>query len=160
ERRALIGGPIDQRAVVGWQRFAFHMLHLRLRSDTNTPLPSERSFARHVGATVAALNGDGNEMFEMHARWSDEPQPPNLGPAAAVPDILTVDFALGQSREIDLCFIAGDGNVYGFNNDSYHHDNLIDPRWRMDGNNHCLRVRVQGLLIDAMYMLTFESGDG
>jgi hypothetical protein len=153
--RRAISTAVAEPPVINQSHRQFPMLHLRIKSDTWTPLPTERSLARRVSATVTASDVNGKELFEMHGRWSDEPQPTHLAADRSVTEILAVDFGLGQSRELDLCLLER-GECFGFNNDSYQRG-VVDRQWAMPGSIHCLKVRVQGVLIDETWIIDFES---
>ena len=128
-------------------------IHCRFINDPE--VSTLESIARNVTATMEFRDANNRLLFTLDGRWGDTDQPQ---PGQTTIDLLSVDFQIGQTREVDIAFkYPGDADSYGFNNDSYGRPDWRDPRWRLDGEDFSLVIRLRGPYIDNRWQCYFRN---
>jgi hypothetical protein len=81
-------------------------------------------------------------LFILDASWGDTNQ---SQPGHTTIDLLSVDFQIGQTREVDVDFKnPEEAESHGLNNDSQGRPDWKDPRWRLDGEEFSVVIRLRG----------------
>jgi hypothetical protein len=94
-------------------------------------------------------------LFFLDARWGDTDQPQ---PGQMTIALLSVDFKVGQTRELDIAIkFPEDADCHGMNNDSYGHPDMKDPRWRLTGTDFWAIVRLRGPYVDKRWRFDFRN---
>ena len=100
-------------------------LHCRFTNDPEVSTPE--SIAQNITPTVEFHDANNRVLFVLDGRWGDTDQPK---PGRTTIDLLSVDFQIGQTREVDIAFKhPEEAESHGLNNDSY--GGTLRPRfWR------------------------------
>jgi len=125
----------------------------RFINDPASPTPD--SIARDITATIRFEDAAGKELFWLDARWGDTDQPT---PGTSTIDLQSVDFAIGQTREVDIAFKLPEvEDCYRVNNDSYGNPDFKDSRWRLQGTEFCATVRLRRPYVDKSWRFHFRN---
>jgi hypothetical protein len=128
-------------------------IHVRFINDPLVPTPE--GAARGVIATIEFQDMRGGALFQLDGRWGDTDQPL---PGSPTVQLLSVDFQIGQTRELDIAMkLPRDADCHGINNDSYRAPNLKDARWRLVGPEFYAIVRLRGAYVDRRWRLHFRN---
>ena len=151
------GCYVDSRPFT-WQREAQNVSCLHLRIVNDPRIPTEHGNAVGIGATITFFDSDDVCLFFFDARWGDSTQPSFLERGESTFTLLNVDLPIGRTREIDIAIkTATDDNCYGFNNDSYHANHFLHPRWKLVGERFKAVVRVRGAFVDYAWEVRFRN---
>lgn len=137
----------------------YSVLRLRVKNDPESSTPE--SVARELRADIAFFSEGGQKLLEMDGRWSDSPQPFQQNASVGVVSYLSVDFAIGQARNLDIVTkCMQQEECCGVNNDSFNHMHLQNPKLLLPaGVIHC-HVRLRGGYVDETFRMVFRSGVG
>jgi hypothetical protein len=128
-------------------------IHCRFINDPEVSTPE--SLARDVTATLEYRNKEDRTLFILDGRWGDTDQPQ---PGQNTIALLSVDFRIGQTREVNLAFKhPEEEECHGLNNDSYGRPDWKDPRWRLDGTDFSVTIRLRGPYIDNRWRVRFRN---
>ena len=87
-------------------------IHCRFINDPEVPTPE--SLAQNVTATIEFRDVNDRMLFTLDGRWGDTDQPQ---PGQTTIDLLSVDFQIGQTRELDIAFKhPEEAESHGLNN--------------------------------------------
>jgi len=133
-------------------------LHVKFRNDPKRS--TTNSIARGILAEIVFLDARTDAVIcSALGRWGDTLQPPQLPPHLTPADTLTtVDFAIGQERELDIAYKYPDEQeCYAMSNDTYGRPDWRYERLRTSCNEIMVRVRLRGVGVDASWTLLFEN---
>jgi hypothetical protein len=133
-------------------------LHVKFMNDPkrSTGMSIARQVLAEIVFTDAKTEG---EICRVRGRWGDTLEPSRLPQHLTPEDALaTVDFAIGQIRELDIAYKYPDEQeCYAMSNDTYGR-----PDWRYEKqktlcNEIKARVRLRGVGVDASWEFRFEN---
>jgi hypothetical protein len=128
-------------------------VHCRFINDPDVSTPE--SVARSVTATIEFRDVSNRTLFSLDGRWADTDQPQ---PGQTTIELLSVDFQIGQTREVDIAFkYPEEGDSHGLNNDSYGRPDWKDPRWRLNGEDFSVVIRLRGPYIENKWQCYFRN---
>jgi hypothetical protein len=128
-------------------------IHCRFINDPEVSTPE--SVAQNITATLEFRDANNRMLFTLDGRWGDTDQPQ---PGQTTIDLLSVDFQIGQTREVDIAFKhPEEAESHGLNNDSYGRPDWKDPRWRLDGEDFSVVIRLRGPYIDNRWQCYFRN---
>jgi hypothetical protein len=143
----------DQGTFVRMIQRPISCIHCRFINDPNVSTPE--AVAQNITATLEFRNTADQPLFTLDGRWGDTDQPQ---PGQATIDLLSVDFQIGQTREVDIAFKhPQEAESHGLNNDSYGRPDWKDPRWRLDGEDFSVVIRLRGPYVDKKWRCYFRN---
>ena len=141
---------------VSWRKQNASCIHLRIINDPK--FPTEHGNANGIGATIAFLDSNNTELFNLDGRWGDSTQPSSVERGQSTFHLLTVDLPIGRTREIDIAFkYPEETDCFAFNNESYQFPRFQHPARRLVGTWFSARVRIRGPNVDHSWIVSFRN---
>ena len=136
--------------------FAASCLHVRIINNPDFSTPE--AAARKVSAVIRFYDEQGKELFFIDGRWAESDQPATRPWGVSTIDLLSMDFGIGQTRELDVAFKdSEDVECYGINNDSFRTVGLKYPRFKLEGRIFTAEIRLRGEWIDQTFKVRFRN---
>lgn len=133
-------------------------LHVKFKNDPKRS--TVNSIARNILAEMAFYDAVSESLIcSVRGRWGDTPEPPRLLPHQTTADALaTVNFEIGQERELDIAFKYPDEReCFAMSNETYGTADWRYPKQEISCNQLKVRVRLRGVGVDASWEFWFEN---
>ena len=133
-------------------------LHVKFKNDPKRSITN--SIARDILAEIVFSDAAAEGVIcRVRGRWGDTLEPSRLPQHLTPEDALaTVDFAIGQIRELDIAYKYQDEpECYAMSNDTYGRPDWRYEKQKMPFNEIKARVRLRGVGVDVSWDFWFEN---
>jgi len=133
-------------------------VHVRFKNDPK--VATDTSVARDVLAEISFYDESSRDLLcSLQGRWGDTLEPPLLRDGTPEEKLATVNFAIGQERELNIAFkYQREPECYGMSNDSYKVSGWKHDKYKLSCSKIRAHVRLRSSNgVDSSWDLWFDN---